>query len=76
MKITVKGENPFKAVHSTFTVAGTSNGFTLSYSTSPDKGFTNYSEPTPANEVLIVNGATPFTYFKLTGNTDDVEVIL
>lgn len=76
MQETISRETPFKALHNAFTVGATSAGYTLSYSTSKEGPWTNYTENTPANEVLIVNGVTPFMWFRLTGNVDDdVELI-
>ena len=75
MQITVYGEQPFKAQKETFCVAGTSAGYTLNYS-ADKKTWTAYSEATPANETLIVNGVTPYMWFKLAGNTDEEVSII
>ena len=76
MQQKVSKEQSFKVLKNTFSVGETSNGYTLAYSVD-DVNFTNYDKATPANEVLIVNGVTPFTFFKLVGNTDDdVKIIL
>ena len=76
MQATVSGENPFKVLKETFTLGPSAQGFTLAYSTSKDGTFTEYEEATPAGEVLIVNGVTPYSWFKLVGNTGEVEIIL
>ncbi len=77
MQAIVSGETPFKCNKSTFAVGPTSNGYTLNYAVSKDGPFTAYSDATPANECLVVNGVTPYMWFKLAGNTDEeVEVIL
>lgn len=74
MQIKVNGEQPFKCQKDTFAVAGGA-GFTLNYSV--DKvTWTAYDEATPSNEVLIVNGVTPFMWFKLAGNTDEEREII
>lgn len=66
----INGEQPFKCLKDTFAVAGTSAGFTLAYSV--DKvNWTEWEESTPANEELIVNGVTPYMWFKLVGNSDE-----
>lgn len=77
MQAIVSGETPFKALKNTFCVGPTSSGYTLNYAVSKDGEFTAYSEATPANECLIVNGVTPFMWFKLAGNVDEeTEIIL
>lgn len=76
MQSTVSKEAPFKAVHNSFSVAPTSSGYTLNYATSEEGPWTAYTAATPAMETLIVNGVTPYTWFRLQGNVDDdVEVI-
>lgn len=73
----INGETPFKVFKETFSVAPTTAGYTLNYATSKDGAWTAYTEATPAGEMLIVNGVTPFTWFKLAGNVDNnVEVVL
>lgn len=76
MTITVNGEQPFKALKTTFSVAATSGGYTLQYSV--DKtNWTSYPDAVPANETLIVNGVTPYVWFRLKNNADQaVEIIL
>lgn len=76
MQVKVSGENSFKCLKNTFSVGATTQGYTLAYS-ADDVNFTNYTQPTPAGETLIVYGVTPYTFFKLSGNTDnDVNVVL
>lgn len=75
MQITVNGEQPFKSQKGTFCVAGTTNGYTLNYSADKEN-WTAYEEDTPANETLIVNGVTPYMWFKLAGNTDEETLII
>ena len=77
MQGTINGEAPFKALHSSLCVAPTTSGYTLNYAVSKEGPWTAYSEATPANEALVINGATPYMWFKLAGNADEnVEVIL
>lgn len=77
MKVFIKGEEPFKVLQDTLTIGATTGGFTFAYGTSKDSVFTEYDEATPAGEVCIVNGVTPYSWAKLVGNTDEeVEVIL
>ncbi len=74
MQKTISGETPFKAIKETFCVGKTTNGYTLCYGVDKNS-LTEYSEATPANEDLIVNGATPYMWFSLKGNTGNVEII-
>lgn len=77
MQAIVSGETPFKVLKDTCAVGPTTNGYTLNYAVSKDGPWTAWSESTPADETLVVNGMTPFMYLKLAGNTDEaVEVIL
>lgn len=74
MEIKVNGEQPFKSQKDTFAVAGGAS-FTLNYSV--DKtNWTAYDEETPEHETLIVNGVTPYMWFKLAGNTDTERKII
>lgn len=77
MKSTISGSEPFKVLKDTFCIGVTTAGYTLAYSTAKDGTFTDYPTPVPAGETCIVNGATPFMFFKLKDNNDeDVEIIL
>ena len=75
MQIKVSGETPFKCLKETFVVGKSSNGYTLAYGV--DKtDLIEYSEATPADEDLIVNGATPYMWFALKGNEGEVDIIV
>ena len=77
MQAIVSGETPFKALKNTFCVGPTSSGYTLNYAVSKEGPWTAHSEATPESECLIVNGATPFMWFRLSGNVDEeTEIIL
>lgn len=80
MQIRVNGENPFKVMKDTFTVSKTTGGYTLQWCTfnsQSDDDWQSYDKVVPANESVIVNGATPYTFFRLFGNADqDVLIIL
>ena len=77
MQATVSGETPFKALKETFAVGPTSSGYTLNYGVSKEGPWTAYTDATPADECLIVNGVTPFMWFFLEGNADEAtEIIL
>ena len=73
-KIKVNNENVFQVLAHSFSVTPSRQSFTLSYSAN-GLNFTDYDEPTPANETLIVNGVAKGMYFKLKGNRSEVEVI-
>lgn len=74
-KFKIEGEEKFKALKNQFMVGFSASGYTLAYS-ADGENFTLYTEETPANEVLMVNGAMQYGYYKLVGNTDEVEIIL
>ena len=76
MQAIVSGEKPFKTLKSTFAIGPTSSGYTLNFGVNPDGPWTPWSEATPQDECVVVNGATPYMWFFLEGNSDDVEVIL
>lgn len=71
MKIT--DEQIFGIPEKTFSVSASESGYTLAYS-ADGVSFTNHTEPTPANEVLIVNGVAKGMTFKLVGNQGDVYI--
>lgn len=75
MQIKVNGEQPFKSQKESFAVAGTSAGYTLNYSVDKEN-WSAYPQATPANETLIVNGVTPYMWFKLAGNSDEETLII
>lgn len=75
-KITVHGEEVFRAQKDQFAVAPTSAGYTVAYSAN-GVDFTNDTQAViPANENLVYLGCMQFGYYKLVGNEDDVEVLV
>ena len=76
MEILVTGEQPFKVVKVTMTIGPSAGGYTLAYGVDRNGTFTNYTETVPAGESCIVNGITPYTWFKLVGNSGPVKVVL
>ena len=77
MQAIVSGETPFKAYKNTFAVGPTTSGYTLNYGVSKEGSWTAYTEATPADECLVVNGVTPYMWFFLEGNVDEAtEIIL
>lgn len=76
MKQTISGEEKIKVLKDTVTVGFSSSGYSLAYS-ADGEDWTVYETATPANEVLVINGLTPYSYIKLSGNTDtSVSIIL
>lgn len=73
MQLNVKGEQVFSINAHSFGVSPSAEGYTLAYSVD-GTNFTNYSEPTPANETLFVNSIPRLAKFKLVGNNSDVIV--
>lgn len=71
----IKGNVPFKTTTKSFTVGKTQSGYTLAYGVDKED-LTAYTQATPAEEDLIVNGATPLTYFMLSGCTDEEVTII
>lgn len=76
MQVIVHGETPFKVLKDQVFIGPSASGYTLAYGASKDGTFTNYSDATPANENLVVNGVVQYSWLKLVGNTGNVEVIL
>lgn len=75
MKAIVENDEKFRALKNQFMVGTSQNGYTLAYS-ADGVNFTAYDTPTPAGENLIVNGAVQYSWFKLSGNTGEVVVVL
>ena len=75
-KITVHGEEVFRAQRDQFAVAPTEAGYTIAYSAN-GVDFTNDTDAVvPANENLVYLGAMQYGYYKLVGNSDNVEVLV
>ena len=75
-KITVHGEEVFRAQRDQFAVAPTSAGYTVAYSAN-GVDFTNDSDAqVPANENLVYLGSMTYGFYKLVGNSDNVEVLV
>ena len=75
-KITVHGEEVFRAQKTQFAVAPTSAGYQVAYSAN-GVDFTNDADAqVPANENLVYLGAMTYGFYKLVGNEDNVEVLV
>ena len=76
MKTVVSGEQSFKVLKDSFMCGPSSSGYVLAFS-ADNIHFTPYNEQAvPANENLLVNGAIPYSYWMLSGNTDNVVIIV
>lgn len=69
----VKNEEQFSIPTEGFIISPSSSGYTLAYS-ADGQSFTDYSEPTPANEVCIVRSGVKHVVYKLVGNADTVYI--
>ena len=69
----VSGEAPFQVQSHSFGVSQSAQGYTLNYS-SDGKTYTAYTDATPANEDLFVNGVPYGSFFKLVGNASEVLI--
>ena len=68
----LSGEQPVQVLSHSIVFGPSASGYTFAYS-GDGVLYTEYSDPTPANETLIVNGLAFGTYVKLVGNTGDVK---
>lgn len=75
MEIRVNDEERFRSMKDTFMVGYSSTGYYLAYS-ADGENFTPVDQECPANEVLNVGGATPQAWYKLSGNTGEVVVVI
>lgn len=77
-KIVVHKEEVFRAQKDQFMVAPTTSGFQVAYSASGEDGsFTLDTDAVvPSSENLLYLGAMQYGYYKLVGNTDDVDVLV
>lgn len=75
MQTTISGENSFKVLKDSFMVGPSSSGYTLAFS-ADNVHFTPYDKETPANENLLVYGVVPYSFWMLSGNTGNVNIIV
>lgn len=74
-KITVHGEQVFRAQRNQFAVAPSEAGYTVAYS-ADGVNFTNDTDAVvPAGENLVYLGAITYGWYKLAGNQGDVDVL-
>lgn len=77
-KITVHGEEVFRAQKDQFAVSPTTggSGYQVAYSAN-GVDFTNDEDAVvPAGENLVYLGAMQYGYYKLVGNTEDIDVLV
>lgn len=74
MILQIQGEKPFQVLAHSFSVSPSSEGYTLQYS-ADGINWTDYDEPVPADETLVVNDCAFGQYIKLSGNNSEVTVI-
>lgn len=70
---TIVGEEAFQVLAHSFSVSPSSEGYTLAYS-ADGVNYTQYTDATPADETLIVNGIAKGMFFKLDGNASEVVI--
>ena len=68
----ISGEQPVQVMSHSIVFGPSASGYTFAYS-GDGVLYTNYTDSTPANETLIVNGLAFGTYVKLVGNTGNVK---
>lgn len=69
----ITGERPFQVLAHSFGVSASNEKYTLNYS-ADGITWTEWDEPTPANEVLFVTNVPKSCYFKLVGNNSEVTI--
>ena len=75
-KMIVSGETPFKAAKDQFMVGASSSGYQVAYSADKETWTADDDAVVPAEENLVYNGCMTYGWYKLSGNTDEVVVIL
>lgn len=69
----ITGEQPFQILAHSFSVSPSSEGYTLNFSAN-GTDYSAWSEATPANDTLVVNGIAKSMWFKLSGNNSEVSI--
>lgn len=67
----ISGADGFQVLAHSFSLSPSNEGYTLAYS-ADGINYTEHSEATPAEEVLIVNGVAKGMFFKCVGNESDL----
>ena len=74
MILQISGDKPFQVLAHSFSVSPSQDGYTLQYSANGTE-WTDYEEPVPADETLVVNDCAFGQYIRLDGNNSEVTVI-
>ena len=72
----VSGETPFKASKNQFMIGASESGYQVAYSADKETWTLDDDAIVPANENLVYNGCMMYGWYKLSGNTSEVAVIL
>ena len=75
-KMIVSGDTPFKASKDQFMVGASDSGYQVAYSADKETWTLDSDAIVPADENIVYLGAMQFGWYKLSGNTSSVEVIL
>ncbi len=76
MQIKITGEQKFSAKKDQFAVAPSTSGYQVAYSADGENFTLDADAIVPANENLIYLGSMQYAWYKLVGNTGEVNVIL
>ncbi len=75
-KTILSGEAPFKALKDQFSIGPSTSGYQVAYSVDKTTFTLDPDAIVPAGENLIYLGSMQYCWYKLVGNTGDVEIIL
>lgn len=73
--MTIKGEQTFNVAATRFGISASKDKYTLMYSVD-GKDFDAWEDETPAGENVLVIGNPRGMIFKLSGNTDTLQIIM
>ncbi len=76
MQIKITGEQKFSAKKDQFAVAPSTSGYQVAYSADGENFTLDADAIVPANENLIYLGSMQYAWYKLVGNTGEVNIIL
>lgn len=77
MQLTINGEAPFRALKDQFSVAPSTSGYQVAFSTERNGTYTLDSDAiVPANEGLVYLGSGIYCWYKLVGNTDTALTVV
>ena len=73
MRLKIKGEQPFQVIAHSCIISPSQESYTLQFSADGDT-YTDWNEPTPANENTVIVNFPKFIFFRLKNNNSDVIV--